>query len=92
MVVLNQLMNLAESNSAHIQTKAISLLTLQNLLLDIESSVKTEKDMNEKAFLSYMSQRISLFFKDPSDWQTEDTLPLPDGSPIGSNLNCGMDD
>ncbi len=92
MVVLNQLMNLAESNSAHIQTKAISLLTLQNLLLDIESSVKTEKDMNEKAFLSYMSQRISLFFKDPSDWQTEDTLPLPDGSPIGSDLNCGMDD
>ncbi len=92
MVVLNQLMNLAESNSAHIQTKAISLLTLQNLLLDIESSVKTEKDMNEKAFLTYMSNRISLFFKDPSDWQTEDTLPLPDGSPIGSNLNCGMDD
>ena len=91
-VVLNELMKLSVNSTAHFQTKAITQLTLINLLSDIENSAKTEKDINEKAFLTLMATSLQAFFDDPSDWKTNEILPLPDGSPIGTNLNCEIND
>ncbi len=90
-VVLNQIIKLAVSNSASVQTKAIALLTLKNLKSDFENAAKTEKDVNEKAFLSLMNYSLNNFYKNPSHWEAQDTLPLPDGSPIGS-IDCSQDD
>ncbi len=91
-VVLNQLMELSVSPSSHFQTKAITQLILKNLQTDFESSAKTEKDINEKAFFNYMISTLALYFKNPSEWQHQETLPLPDGSPIGSSLSCTQND
>ncbi len=91
-IIVNQLMELSVSSSAHFQTKAITQLTLKNLKADLENSAKTEKEMNEKAFLSYMTNTLALYFENPSEWQNQETLPPPDGSPIGSSLSCTQND
>ncbi|VAW29385.1 hypothetical protein MNBD_BACTEROID06-1113 [hydrothermal vent metagenome] len=91
-VVLNKIMALSVSNLAHVQTKAITQLTLKNLQTDFKNSAKTETSINEKAFLSYMANTLVLYFKNPSEWQHQEALPLPDGSPIGSSLSCTQND
>ncbi len=91
-VVLNEMMQLSVSNSAHIQTKAIVNLTLKNLYSDFENSMKTEKNINEKAFLTYMVSAMDRFFENPNEWESNEALPLPDGSPIGTTLNCGLNE
>jgi len=46
----------------------------------------------QKAFLTYMANTLTLYFENPSEWQPQETLPLPDGSPIGSSLSCTQND
>ena len=87
-VVIEEVMQLSVDNSAFSQTKAVALLTLKNLYADLERSMNAEKEMNEKAFLSYMVNVMNQFFEDPTKWQVIETLPLPDGSPIGTTLEC----
>lgn len=87
-VVIQEIMQLSVDNSAFFQTKAVASLTLKNLHSDLERSMNAEKDMNEKAFLSYMVNVMYQFFEDPTKWKVVETLPLPDGSPIGTTLEC----
>ncbi len=89
-VVIEEMMQLAVSNSAHLQTKAIVTSTLKTLQLDIEKSANAEKDINEKAFLTYMVDIMDRYFEEPNEWKSKETLPLPDGSPIGTTLSCGF--
>jgi uncharacterized protein DUF4953/uncharacterized protein DUF5117 len=91
-VVLDELMQLSVSNSALTQTKAITFSTLKNLKSALEKSMSTEKDMNEKEFLTFMVYIMNRFFEDPNEWKIMNTLPLPDGSPIGSSISCGKYD
>ncbi len=91
-VVLTNIMELSVSSSSHIQTKALAQLTLKTLKEDLENSFNTEKDINEKSFLNLMVITLNNFFNDPSEWEKQDSLPLPDGSPIGSTLNCSQDE
>lgn len=89
-IVLQGIMQLSLSNLAHVQTKAIVNQTLKSVYLDIVKSANTVKDINEKAFLTYMIDTMDTFFEDPNEWKIIETLPLPDGSPIGSTLSCGL--
>jgi len=88
-VVLNELMKLAVGSSSSSQTKAIVIFTLKNLQKDFENYLSSEKDINERASLVYMIHEITNFFENPNHWIEAETLPLPDGSPIGTiELNC----
>lgn len=87
-VTIENIMNLTVDKSALTQTKAVALLTLKNLKYDLERSMNVEKDMNEKAFLTYINEVMNQFFEERSKWQEKETLPLPDGSPIGLTLKC----
>ena len=91
-VVIEEIMQLSVNNSAHAQTKAVALLTLKNFYTDLERSMNAEKNMNEKAFLTYTMEVMRRYFNEPTKWQESKTLPLPDGSPIGQTFNCGVNE
>lgn len=48
--------------------------------------LKEEKVSPSAHFQTLMETSLQSFFNNPSDWKTSEALPLPDGSPIGTNF------
>ncbi|MCB0494840.1 MAG: zinc-dependent metalloprotease [Cyclobacteriaceae bacterium] len=92
-VVLDQLMQLAVSTNAFSQTKAIVWNKLKEVRAKLGTGAVSFKGENEIASMSYTIDKLDKFFEDPDEWKHEETLSLPDGSPIGSlQFNCVLDD
>lgn len=92
-VVLDQMMQLAVSEFTSSQTKAVVWHKLKDVKGRLESGAISFKSENEIAAMSYTIDKLSKFFEDPEEWQQEEVLSLPDGSPIGSEqFNCSLDD
>lgn len=91
-VVVNEMMHLAVSDNASSQTKAIVWNEINKLKNRLDGALSPIKNENETATLTYTIGKLNKFLEDPEEWKQEETLPLPDGSPIGTDLfNCGVE-
>lgn len=82
--MLKALFGLAKNNNSASQVKAITLLKLEEL-----QKWLTANETKDKAHFNWVNHQIELFKKNPSTFKSEESLELPAGSPIGTNLNCG---
>jgi hypothetical protein len=89
MVLLNQMLQLAENSMASMQARAITLAGIYQLEDWIQSMYRSEKSAAEKAHLLYARESIKRFKDNPGLFKPINPDPLPMGSPIGNNmLNC----
>ena len=65
------------------QVRAITLSKLEELQKWVVAN-----QAKDKSHFNWINYQIDLFKDDPSEYKNEGTIDLPDGSPIGSELQC----
>ncbi len=86
-LTIQHLMQLAKHDMASSQVKAIvrqELKTFQDQLESTANSLDNSVPNIGEAHLRYEKDMIEQFFDDPSSIEAPESLPMPDGSPIGS--------
>ena len=83
--VLQGLMRLVQDDDASSQTRAVTLLHLENLRQFMESKRKTITDEATQAAYLLASAQIAEFVKSPKTVVVPKPLAVPPGQPIG----CG---
>ena len=82
--LLQTLFSLMTNSNSSDQVKAITLLKLEELQTWLKANVS-----KDKAHYNWSIYQIDLFMDDPSDYQSEEPIDPPAGSPIGMNYYCG---
>ncbi len=85
-VVMYNLIALAGNNKASEQARSIAMLKLGELNTWINSRVKSEKNENQKAHLTYSGIQIQKFLSNPDEASINNPVTPPDGSPIGQDF------
>ncbi len=85
-IVMYNLMVLAANDKASEQARSIAMLKLDELNTWISSRTKSEKEVNQKAHLTYSGIQIQKFLANPDEAKVNNPVAPPDGSPIGQDL------
>ncbi|MEO1049932.1 MAG: zinc-dependent metalloprotease [Bacteroidota bacterium] len=85
-VVVEHLINLASSRGSSSQTKAIATYALDQLRDWMNSKINTS---NQRAHFFYLDRKIEQFLDDPEEYEAQQALTPPAGSPIGTDHLCG---
>jgi hypothetical protein len=89
MLILNQMIQLAQNQSASGQARAITLSVIFDLGQFMQTKYKTEKDSDQKAHFLFGMELIRRFKDNPEIFKSSTIFQLPQGSPIGNGLlNC----
>ncbi|MFA0963627.1 zinc-dependent metalloprotease [Roseivirga sp. BDSF3-8] len=86
-LVLDHLISLAKNPATMPQAKAIA----HARILDLRQSLsrKRSRGSNEQAHVAYSLMRIDQYLENPEEWEGQEVLDTPDGSPIGSGeMGC----
>lgn len=83
-LTLKQLLTLAANTSAADNVRSIALLQVEELKDYMKSALKTSAGAT-KASLLFGLVQINQFEKTPEKFQQTKALPMPDGSPIGTD-------
>ncbi|MEM8907268.1 MAG: zinc-dependent metalloprotease [Bacteroidota bacterium] len=87
---LQHLLGLAIHQEASSQVKAIAILKIGELEQDLQKTLLETKDLNQRAHYTYALQQINWFKQNPAAYKTNTPVNMPDGSPIGSEHQCGF--
>ena len=82
-LTLKQILTLAATNTAPENVRGIALLEIDGLKKWMTLTVKTASG-NQKANLLFGLSQINEFEQNPDKFKPAPQLPMPDGSPIGS--------
>jgi hypothetical protein len=87
-VTLKNLMYLVSDNEASEQARAVAYAHLTGLRSWAKKQVSVTKDVNEKASLQFAVFQIDQFEANPEGFKRLEPLSPPDGSPIGTDMQC----
>ncbi len=82
-VLLNNLIRLANDNSASVQARAVASLKIDQLKSWLADKSKTSSTENWRAHYAYMLGLINTYRENPEKYVAENLLPAPPGQPIG---------
>jgi len=86
---ISALLSLARSKHASEQAKATAHYRLVEIAEWLGQKAESENDFAWKAHYRYLYDMLQLYFSRPSEVETPEPIPNPDGSPIGSGPMCG---
>ena len=87
-VTLKNLMYLVSDNQASEQARAVAYTHLTGLKSWAKKQMSVTKDANEKASLQFAVFQIDQFEKNPDGFERLEPLSPPDGSSIGTDMQC----
>ena len=88
-LTLQHLMKLASQNESAKQVNAITWKQIDDLKEWLKSQTRKVSDPGIESHYEYAVSLIDRFQKNPEIIEEFETLRIPDGSPIGSDLGCG---
>ena len=89
LLTLRQLLALAAAPQAPSGVKALAALKVDELKTQLQKSQKSARDESQRATALAALRTIGQFEDNPEKFQPAPALPMPDGSPIGSD-DCGV--
>ncbi len=94
-VILDRLLNLAQSAGVSEQVRALTYRALVGLDVWLANTINSTPEMKTEAQVAHMAwahHRLTRWFEDPTQLTPAEQPKIPDGSPIGMDdgLACGM--